>query len=535
MKLKTLCAMIDCSRNAVMKPPVVKSFLSTLKAMGYNAAMLYTEDTYQIPEYPLFGYMRGGYTKEELKDIDAYADSIGIEMIPCMQTLGHLELALKWDVLPKESKDILLPDDEESYKFIDRAFASLSECYKSRKIHIGLDEAFGLGLGAMLKKNGYEPPIPIIKRHLKRIKEIADKYGYTILCWSDMFFTEWNNGRYWIEKTEIPKDVIESVPDGVIPIYWDYYSMDFNRYDGMLYNHKQLNKDSWFAGAVWGWRGMIPYNNFTIRCATAAIDACEKNGTDNIMICLWGDDGNECSRYSELPSLYYIARYAHGERDEAKIKAGFEEMFGVPFDTYMQIDDPNRPGNTDFGKCDLNPSKYMFYSDYFNGFRDVYVDETAGKDYGEYASNLHEISTRVRPEASYAFESAAKLCEVMYHKYDLGLKTRRAYQAGDKAQLDRLVKEHYTPLLTLIEEYHEAFKRQWFNENNPSGFDLQDMRIGGVLARTVSCRQRLIDYIEGRVDKIDELEVELIPFPNLGWSKWRSGRYMFTPNVFEGI
>ncbi len=535
MKLKTLCAMIDCSRNAVMKPEVVKSFITTLKDIGYNAVMLYTEDTYEIPEYPLFGYMRGRYTQAELRDIDEYAASIGVEMIPCMQVLGHLELALKWDFLPKESKDILLPDDERSYEFIDRAFASLSECYRSRRIHIGLDEAFGLGCGELLKKNGYEKPIPIIKRHLERIKKIADKYGYTILCWSDMFFTEWNEGRYWIGKTEVPSSVVDSVPDGVIPVYWDYYSTDFNRYDGMLYNHKQLTDEGWFAGAVWGWRGMIPYNNFTIKCATAALDACEKNGTENIMICLWGDDGNECSRYSELPSLYYIAEYARGERDVNKIKDGFAEKFGVSFDEYMQIDDPNRPGNPDFGSCDYNPSKFMLYSDYFNGFRDWYVDDKAGANYMKYSSDLLKISTRVSPKASYAFKSASKMCEVLYHKYDLGLRTRRAYRAGDKAELSRLVEEHYTPLLTLLPEYLDAFRRQWFEENKPSGFDLQDMRIGGVIARTVSCRQRLIDYIEGRIDSIDELEVELVEFPNIGWSKWRSGRYLFTPNVFEGI
>ena len=296
MKIKTLCAMIDCSRNAVMKVDVLKKFLLTLKEMGYNSVMLYTEDTYRIPEYPLFGYMRGGYTESDLMEIDDYAAGIGIEMIPCMQVLGHMELALKSDFLPKENKDILLPDDERSYEFIDRAFATLSKCYRSRRIHVGLDEAFGLGLGELLRKNGYERPIPIIKRHLARVKEIGDKYGYTILCWSDMFFTEWNDGKYWIEKKEVPKSVVESVPQGVIPVYWDYYSMDFNRYDAMLSNHKQLANETWFAGAVWAWRGMIPYNQFTINCQTAALDACEKNGTENIMICLWGDDGSECSR-----------------------------------------------------------------------------------------------------------------------------------------------------------------------------------------------------------------------------------------------
>lgn len=534
MKIKTLCAHIDCSRNAVMKKENLKQFLEILSKMGYNAVMLYTEDTYEIPEYPFFGYMRGRYTAEDLKEIDDFAASLGMELIPCIQLLGHLEQALKWDFLPKENTDIILPDDPKTYEFVDRAFAALSGCIRSRKIHVGLDEAFGLGSGTLLRKNGYESPISIIKRHLSKILPIAEKYGYTMLAWSDMFFRDWNDGGYWIEKKTVPKDVVESVPKKVIPVYWDYYSLDYNRYDAMLSNHKQLTDELWFAGAAWGWRGMIPYNNFTINTMTASLDACETNGCENIMVCIWGDDGNECSRYSHLPSLYFIAKYASGEKDMKKIKAGFEEMFGISFDDYMKIDEPNRPGNPNFGYCDMNSSRYMLYSDYFNGFRDVMAKEEEAADYAVYSKELSAIAEKLPPLFAPAFRSAAALCDVLSVKYALGIKTRKAYQSGDKSELLRLAKEDYAALLTLIPEYHRIFKAQWDKENRPSGFDLQDLRLGGLIQRTRSCMERLIDYAEGRLDKIDELELELLPMLTPSWGKWRSGKYLFTPNVFEG-
>ena len=219
MKPKTLCCMVDCSRNAVMTVASLKRFMQMLKAMGYNAVMLYTEDTYEIPEYPFFGYMRGRYSIEEMKEIDSYGRELGIEVIPYIQVLGHLEMALKWDFLPKESKDIILPDDERTYEFIDRAFATLTSCFSTRRIHIGMDEAFGLGTGELRRMNGYEPSVSIIKRHLSRIKEIGDRYGLTLLTWSDMFFYDWNGGKYWIEKKEIPKEVVDSLPRGVVPVY----------------------------------------------------------------------------------------------------------------------------------------------------------------------------------------------------------------------------------------------------------------------------------------------------------------------------
>ncbi len=64
--------------------------------MGYDTLMLYTEDTYEVDNQPFFGYKRGRYTKQELKEIDAYCISAGIELVPCIQMLAHLNCMFKW-------------------------------------------------------------------------------------------------------------------------------------------------------------------------------------------------------------------------------------------------------------------------------------------------------------------------------------------------------------------------------------------------------------------------------------------------------
>ena len=74
--------MIDCSRNAIPNLTALKRFIEMISKMGYNCAMLYTEDTYEIPSEPFFGYKRGKYTMDELREIDDYAASLGVEMIP---------------------------------------------------------------------------------------------------------------------------------------------------------------------------------------------------------------------------------------------------------------------------------------------------------------------------------------------------------------------------------------------------------------------------------------------------------------------
>ena len=59
--------MLDCSRNAVMSADSVKKCIDMTADLGYNALLLYTEDTYEISGQPYFGYMRGRYSQEELK------------------------------------------------------------------------------------------------------------------------------------------------------------------------------------------------------------------------------------------------------------------------------------------------------------------------------------------------------------------------------------------------------------------------------------------------------------------------------------
>ena len=154
---KMLCVMTDCSKNGVMKPDAVKEFASMIKEMGYNALMLYTEDTYEIESQPYFGHLRGRYSKNELKDIDGFCREIGIELIPCIQTLAHLQKIFNWQFTYRDVNDrddILLVGEEKTYELIEEMIKTVSECFSSRKIHIGMDEAYDVGNGEYLRRHG---------------------------------------------------------------------------------------------------------------------------------------------------------------------------------------------------------------------------------------------------------------------------------------------------------------------------------------------------------------------------------------------
>ena len=325
MDKKYFGVMLDMSRNSVMKVSKVKEFVDYLSKIGYNMLQLYTEDNYEVKNEPYFGYMRSRYSISDLKEIDEYCKQKGVELIPCVQTLAHLRCIFKWEEYSNilDVDDILLAGNERTYTLLENMFSTLRECFSSNRINIGMDEAYLVGLGKYLQKNGYQNRFSVIKSHLTKVIEIANKYGFKPMMWSDMFFRLANGGEYY-GKCKITEEVKNSVPNGVDLVYWDYYQASEKMYRDMSTSHKQFNNDVWFAGGAWTWTGFAPANEWTLKTMKPAMRVVKETGYDKILITMWGDDGSETSYFSQLPLLYFIKKYYEGERDVKVIKEGFK-------------------------------------------------------------------------------------------------------------------------------------------------------------------------------------------------------------------
>ena len=191
--------MMDMSRNAVMKPEQIKKFINILHSFGYNTLVLYLEDTYEIKEEPYFGYMRGRYSEKELKDIVDYCANKDIEVIPCIQTLAHLETLFQWNQYRplRDISDTLNVGDEKIYSLIENMLKTVKKCFTSPFVNLGMDEAVYLGRGRFLSQNGYKESSELFNNHLKRVVEIVRKYELIPIVASDMFFRTENNGAYY--------------------------------------------------------------------------------------------------------------------------------------------------------------------------------------------------------------------------------------------------------------------------------------------------------------------------------------------------
>lgn len=495
--------MVDCSRNAVMNPTALKRFVKVISTLGYDTLMLYTEDTYEVDGEPYFGHQRGRYSKAELKEADAFCRENGIELIPCIQTLAHLNAMFKWVNrygAINDTADILLADDDRTYELIDKIFATLSECFTTRKIHIGMDEAYMVGLGKYRDKHGDNDRFEIINRHLHKVCDMADKYGFKPMIWSDMFckLAVSSSDYYSTADLEAIRKKA-NLPENLTLVYWDYYSTDYNRYSNMIEKNKAFGRPVAFAGGAWTWKGFAPGNQFSFDTTLPAVKACRDRGVKDIFFTMWGDNGGECSRFAVLPALCYSAELLEGNENMSDAKARLKTVTGMEFDDFMLLDKLDNPTE----RLNYNASKYLLYSDPFMGVYDSRVTEGVNGYYKELYKKLSAV--QAMDDYKPMFDSAAALADVLSVKAELGVKTRAAYLAGDNKTLKGIAENDYTAAIDKLKAFYIAFRRFWFFENKPHGFDVQDIRLGGLIMRLESCRERILSYCEDKSNTIPEL------------------------------
>ena len=510
--IKFLSAMVDVSRNAVLKKEEVKKFMVALKKMGYNSFALYSEDLYELPNYKMFGYLRGKYSIEDLKEFVAFGEEIGITLIPSIEVLAHVEHIFRWREFKNvhDCRNILLAGEEKTYELIEAMVKTMREIYKTDYIMLGCDEAANLGLGQYLKKHGYTDPKVIMKEHLTRCVEIAHKYGFTPRLSGDMFFSL-AGAQYTDNPDIITPEIVDMFPKGACFGYWDYFSPR-RIIEPMFTACKKFGAEIAFTASVCSWTGFSPHNHRAFATNMESLPVAHKEDIQRINITHWGDDGGECSVWASLPAWFYCAQLARGETDIELIKKRFFDIFGISFDDFSKLDYP-----IDY-KGELNrfySEKPMLYNDPFLGVYDNLVDnaEERTQRFIDHANELFEIKERAG-EFAYLFDMAAKLCLVMAIKHDLGVRTRNAYKSGDKEAL-KAVANDYTTAHDRLCDFYESFRYVWHKERKGNGFEVQTVRLGGLKQRLLDCQKRLIDYANGELESIEELEEDIIDIPDI--------------------
>ena len=500
--------MLDMTRGGVMTVEAVKEMIDAHAALGLNLMMLYTEDTYTVPEAPYLGYLRGRYTEKELREMDDYAAESGVELVPCVQTLAHLEQFLQWDVNRdiKDNDCVLMIDEPKTYAWIRAALTALRRCFRTNRIHIGMDEAHGVGLGEYYQKHGAVNRFELLNRHLNRVVDICKELGFKPIMWSDMFYRLGSkNNDYYDTDAVVPESAIAQIPD-VALCYWDYYHTDEQFYAGMLEGHRQMGKEVVFAGGIWTWSGILPHVRKTNATMYPALRACLKAGIGTVLATLWGDDGcetdyrlalNQLPIYSEHVWLGEDCTRAEVERMGERLTGLSEACFNA-MGAFYADDDDRRPGKGLFYCDPLYPLTEGLWN--LTGYRE-------GLEEGIKTLEQHLDDSRC--------EYAWLAMRIALEKLNWVNELRPAYLRGDKAVVLTMANEKLLAMRELYVKMMSVWREQWESGRKRNGWETICARLGAVIARLDDVQRILLRWADGTIECVEELDEMPLPASRL--------------------
>lgn len=507
-------AMIDMSRNGVFRVEAVKRFIDRMACLGMNVLMLYTEDTYEVPEYPRLGYLRGRYSQSDLREIDDYAAALGIELVPCIQTLGHLQQFLQWpeNGVLSDQPDVLLADDEAAYRFIEAEIRSVRACVRTNRIHVGMDEAHGIGLGRYYAQHGAVDRFDLLNRHLSRVVDICGKYGFEPIMWSDMYFRLASpKNDYYDRDVVIPQRVIDSIAP-VSLCYWDYYHDDEAFYDHMITEHERTGRPVAFAGGCWTWAGFLPHVKITEATMLPALRVAARHQVQTVLATMWGDDGEETNYFLGMPMLPLFSE-ACWQGDA------------------VTMDDALALGE---GLTGLSPQAVRAMGDFFPDAADaregkglIWCDplyplmQRTQAQWDEIIARLRAAQNVLAGQDGLECRYAEAVMDVAAGKAMLLRDLRERYLAGDGEYLAMVAEEVIPTLLGDFDRLMTLHRELWERDMKRFGWEVLSLRYGAVMGRLRDVQDVLSRYLCGELATIEELDAEPMPGERYGlFQRW---------------
>jgi len=282
-------------RVQVMPMPSLKALASEVANLGFNTIIMEWEGTYPYKQHSIISN-RYAYTLAEVEGFIEHSESLGLDVIPLQQNLGHAEYILmhpRYAYLRADKKDFSQIDPtrlDEARELFTELYADMLSTHKSKYVHIGGDETRILDCDRCQQawgKDGEElGKSKLYVNYMKMIAEIVISHGKTPLLWADMIlhhpdaiaempknviYIDWNYGWKADKFGETPVDIINkygltfwgassmrSGPD-------DYHITTWSKHMNNQADYVRYAREAGFKGMVltsWSTSGQYGYNWF---------------------------------------------------------------------------------------------------------------------------------------------------------------------------------------------------------------------------------------------------------------------------------
>ena len=524
--------MIDASRNGVPRVASLEQRIVELALLGINQLTLYTEDTYEVEGHPLVGYMRGAYSKSELRRVVGFAKHFGIEMFPCIQTLAHLEQILQYRrayARLRDTASVLSVKSKHTRDFVAALIDSASAPYESRVIHIGMDEPWDLGRGTSFEVNRKIDPRELYLSHLKVVAALCAERKLEPILWGDLVL-----GQHAFNG-DLPMTTAQwrRIPKNVTLNYWQYFSEDADRYRADVRRFREHHFEPIVSPGLWNWDRFWGLHEKAKRTFLPLLRVAKAEGVRRVLMTMWGDDGQEAPYRSNFPSLALYAEHCFRSVPRASEVAEMVQILGgdslATFLLPSELDCPDEAAVKGTG----NLSKAFTWDDPLLGLFSAHLERRPmTPHYQALQAKLSVQARQAAPRNRTLFRFAAALSACLAKKADLRTRARKAYLARDRRAL-LAVATDTTKTIALMQRQWRAHRDVWLEENKPFGLEVLDLRYGGQLARLHVLRERLREHLAGRAPSIAEFEVK--PRNFLGKYPYHGRKYRGTASPVFSI
>ncbi|XP_007957982.1 hexosaminidase D [Orycteropus afer afer] len=206
-------------------PPKI-SYLSEIfplfRALGANALLVEYEDMFPYEGHLKLLRAQHAYSPSEIREILYLARQNELEVIPLVQTFGHMEFVLKHDAFSHLREVALFPNTlnphkAESLALVTAMVDQVMELHGgTRWLHIGCDEVYYLGEGEASRQwlqQEQNSKAKLCLSHMTAVAGhvLAHQPTTTPLVWDDML-------------RDMPEDLLQEsgLPQLVEPVLWDY-------------------------------------------------------------------------------------------------------------------------------------------------------------------------------------------------------------------------------------------------------------------------------------------------------------------------
>lgn len=459
----------------------IKRQLDFLAQWKVNQYYFYSEANIELDGYPLL-MPNARYTKEQIREIIAYAKERFIDVVPNLNLYGHLHDFFKHEHYADLSATPygweFKTDHPKVEGIVNDWIEQFSDLFTSPFFHIGYDETY------VLKWEAQRIGMPADELYLKMlnrtIKEVERK-GKKSLFYADML-------QHYPEG-------ISKVEGSPIVVAWHYRPPKEKRYDREIQPFSDCNLSVFLQSATLNYRWLYPDMKLTFENNALLIDAAQRYKAKGFILSGWTDNWNVLMRLSR-PDIVHAAMVSWKSSS-----LSLEDFI----ESYCNVMYPNSQGNIAVAHLNLiaatrtTAELYGFTSDH------LWADPFSKQALSTYRTKKGEIKkvrllveeaqVKIRQELSYGRDTAtlsamltsAKLLDMLVTKhlfagrmYDLYEENK---QSRDKQKFGVLMIDavnFYSSMAVdmqdLIVESKEMFRKAWLNEYT-------DYRLGIPMAR----------------------------------------------------